>query len=129
MNPDIAHLLTKPAISRLLAMHEVFRRIGFSADDIFIHRRPDGAIFSILVVNSKQFRIIVAPVGFDSEEQMAAEWRTVCEYVSANKPEFVDLLEVWLDDLRLNVIVNTPEMLLAIEAKGIRVPAMNKFRH
>jgi len=117
-----------PAMRAALGAFEVLRRFGFQSDDVFFHQNdeevpghePKGMMFVVLKTQGKDFTIRVGVVDLNYE-QWAAAWKAVATAALEKRIEEVDRIveesEAFRDKVRL---------MMAIQAKGIRVPAAQR---
>jgi hypothetical protein len=108
-----------PAIRECMGAFEAFRRLGFKSDDIFAAVDSSGHAYSLLRTQGKE---LVATVGhFDGRsEEFVRGWEEAA--VATNKGEVspADLQSIYEESF---VLQNSVGLLLAIEKKGIVLPA------
>jgi hypothetical protein len=80
-----------PVYSEAWATHEAFRRLGYPASAIFLHRNPDGVLMIALRHIDKQFAVSLGKVG----KRWAKDWARFIDAVNEGKFSEEDLLEVW----------------------------------
>lgn len=72
------HKAWSKAVSELLALHETFRRLGFPAEELFVHAYQGGQIQFALMRNGEQFTIDIERVpdvaALQKEWAEALEW-------------------------------------------------------
>jgi hypothetical protein len=56
-----------------MAVHEGFARLGFKAEEVFIHRNPDNEMMVILQTQGKEFAVSVGKIG-GTDESWADGW-------------------------------------------------------
>ncbi len=121
-----------PKIRRMFCFHEIMRRLGFSADDIFfITQRLANvqgnplAVFGTLKIGPV-FRCALFTVKDTKEhEENIKEWQAFCDQALA-KDSFLpeELTDMYLQELRKleTDLGSLPSMIAAIERKGIVAP-------
>lgn len=109
------------AFKNAIGTHEVFRKLGFSPDEINWHMNPDGQFFCVLEAQGKTFAVTV---GFlDVKKHTPAEWqgefRQLTEAV--NKQE-VDEETMYSWYFNCEAFRRKVDFLTAMWAKGITPP-------
>jgi hypothetical protein len=113
-----------PAMRAAIGTFETLRRFGFESDDIFFHQNADerrgpeprGMMFVVLMTQGKQFSIRVGVVDMPYEAWKVA-WEAVATAARDRNVEEVDRIVHESEAFRLKV-----PLMMAIQAKGIRVP-------
>ena len=107
-------------IHALWTCHEAFRRLGFSADDIYVscnvldpHTKKMNA-GSILRTQGKEFSIYIAPV--DDPKAFLMKWVAFAEAMPNRQPDDKELADIWAKSA---VRTRGIELIMALEAKGI----------
>ena len=116
-----------PAMRAAVGTFEVLRRFGFKSDDIFFHQNetatpyePAGMMFVVLKTQKKEFTIRVGIVELPYDEWTVA-WKAVAEAALERRIEAIEQIVEECEAFQLKV-----PLMVAIEKKGIRVPAMNR---
>jgi hypothetical protein len=118
-----------PAMCEALGAFEMLRRFGFASADIFFHQNaaeppggpePRGMMFVVLQTQGKEFSIRVGVVDTTYEAWRSA-WGAVATAAAEKQIEAADRIVTESEAFRLKI-----PLMLAIQAKGIRVPAMGK---
>jgi hypothetical protein len=118
-----------PAMREALGAFEMLRRFGFASADIFFHQNaaeppggpePRGMMFVVLQTQGKEFSARVGAVDMPYEVWKST-WEAVVTAANENRVEEVDRIVTESEAFRLKI-----PLMLAIQAKGIRVPAMGK---
>jgi hypothetical protein len=108
-----------PTFRNALGVHEVFRRVGFTPEDIFVHRNPDGEMHVAVVQGEKRFAVTVGFVPHETEEAWADDWNALTYAViekRVSERDFRRCLE------ECGLLGASVPFLMAMRAKGI-VPA------
>jgi hypothetical protein len=116
-----------PVLRAALGAFEMLRRFGFTSDDIFFTRNetayppePARMMFVVLKTQKKEFTIRVGVVDLPQEEWTIA-WRAVAEAALERRIEEVDRIVEESEAFQRKA-----GLVMAIQAKGIRVPAANR---
>ena len=79
------------------AWHEAFRKLGFSADDIYVEIAKNGSvedcplfIFMSLISQGRKFSAAIGPV-VEPESVIAQKWTALCEAFNAKQIDEGDL--------------------------------------
>jgi len=106
----------EPAYLEAYATHEAFRRLGFSSDQIFVHRNPAPLLDLMVVVrhHGTQFAVSVGRV----EDDWQTRWGDMVALVRSD-PGDHDLRHIWESSL---ISRHTVGLILDLEAKGIEPP-------
>ncbi len=114
-----------PIWKEVIACFEALRRLGFTADDLFLSRSPDGRMG--MLARSANYLLVANPVGEDafvfkgrSDPELQAEWREAAALwnASADKP---DSMELWEGStIRRHGI----DLIMDLHRHGILVPAI-----
>ena len=101
--------LWSKATCELLALHEIFRKLGFQADDLYIEQYSDPKMFFKAVQGALEFRV---EIHYDISK-VIEEWPLACEWWNNASQE--DLRELYeTSEARLNA----PMMVFALSEKG-----------
>lgn len=65
-------------VAELLALHETFRRLGFPADELFVHIYSGGHVQFALKRNGEQFAVDVGRT--ENPEAVQKEWTEATEW-------------------------------------------------
>jgi hypothetical protein len=114
-----------PAMREAIGAFSVLRSFGFKSDDIFFHQNADespgpeprGMMFVVLKVRGKSFSISVGVVDAPYDDWFRT-WRAVATEVLERRVEQAD--RIVEESLAFRV---KAQLMVAIQAKGIRVPA------
>jgi hypothetical protein len=118
-----------PAMREALGAFEMLRRFGFASADIFFHQNaaeppggpePRGMMFVILKTQGNDFSIRVGIVDMSYEAWKGA-WEAVATAASEKRVEEADRIVTESEAFRLKV-----PLMMAIQAKGIRVPVTGR---
>jgi hypothetical protein len=93
------------------AMHEAFRKLGYPAGCIFVHRNPDGELFVVLRHSCRQFAVSCGLAG----DNWQSEWNGFAEAVNDHSFSDKDLEQIWESSW---VRQNSVGMLLKMAEKG-----------
>jgi hypothetical protein len=116
-----------PAMRQAIGAFETLRRFGFVSDDIFFHQNaaeppggpePRGMMFVVLMTQGKQFSIRVGVVDVPYEAWKSA-WEAVATAARDRHVEEVDRI---VNESEASI--HKVRLMMAIQAKGIRVPVM-----
>lgn len=116
-----------PAMRAALGTFEMLRRLGFKSADIFFHQNaneptnplePRGMMFVVLKTQGKEFTIRVGLVE-STYEAWVDEWQAVVAAALEHRIEEADRIVEESEAFRRKV-----DFLLAIRAKGIRIPSI-----
>ena len=83
-----------PVIWFVWTLHEALRRLGFLAEDIFVHADPVGTVAVELRTQGKSFNIVVGPSGM-TQAGFVAAWYDFATNLSSNKISQDDLVKHW----------------------------------
>jgi len=114
-----------PTMRAFLGCWEGFRKIGFSADDLYfsVGRAVEFAgrpgCYVTLRTQGREFNVLVGPAGADGGAALQEEYARVAEAISGRQVPMADLDRIWQE---CKLREHMPELLLAIETKGIRLP-------
>jgi hypothetical protein len=112
-----------PPMRRFIGTREAFRKIGFSAENLYCMTAKSvlfaGALcgFMRLKTQGKTFDVELGPV--TSEDAFAAEYERICEAVNAGRVSASDLARMLEECEAYHAGAS---LLVAIENKGIRLP-------
>ena len=134
----MSKLLTRkdihPTFQHALGVHEGFRKLGFDADDIFVHLNPDCSMLVVLKTQGKSFAVTV---GFYPQEKSppysrmsspkdnptfaawSKDWTELATQVRDGKADESELTEIWKASMPYNHKMSFIEALLS---KGIVIP-------
>jgi hypothetical protein len=120
--PVIRYKDISRTLRRFIGVHEAYRRMGFSADDIFAETCTDGlsmllSCFALLRAQGKEFRVCCGPI--DSEPTFAEEHRRVLHAILAKEVPQADLDRIWKDAQEQ---LQMGQFMMAIVRKGIVPP-------
>jgi len=113
-----------PIWREVMACFEALRRLGFSADDLFMSRSPDGRMGMYL--RSENYLLVANLPGVNAfafkgrpNAELEVEWREAASAwnAAADKPESVLLWE------GSSIYQHGPELLMDLLSHGIMVPA------
>jgi len=109
-------------VRRFIAAHEAYRKMGFSADDIYAEPAIDGltmrlSCFALLRTQGKEFRVCCGPI--DNHPAWEEEHRRVTTAIAAKEVSQTDLDRIWRES---EVHLRPGLMVAAIVAKGILPP-------
>lgn len=118
-----------PAMRAALGTFEVLRRFGFEPDVIFFHQNttatpyePAGMMFVVLRTQKKEFTIRVGVVELPYDEWTVA-WKAVVEAIVERRIEEADVDRIVEES---EAFRHKVQLMMAIQARGIRVPVMNR---
>ncbi len=120
--------LITPAIAELLALHELLRRMGFAADDIYVDAYNDCERCKSLEHPHKHVQMALRRGGASSSAEFTVDIWEDCTDVLRDWPEAVEwwnkasrdeLSEVFL---KTDASKNTVSLLMALERKGVELP-------
>ncbi len=112
-----------PSMRMFIGNREGFRRIGFSADDLYCECAPSlelaGAlgVYCTLKTRGKEFRVWCGPA--ESTEAVAAEYARVAKAAENKTLDTGSYERIWQES---EVRARTVDLLRALMAKGIAVP-------
>ena len=118
-----------PAMREALATFEMLRRFGFVSDDVFFYQNADeppggpeprGMMFVVLKTQGKEFTIRVGVVDLPHDVWVDA-WKAVATAALEGRVEEADRI-VQESQARRHVV----QLMVAIEAKGIRIPVAQR---
>jgi hypothetical protein len=117
-----------PAMRGALGAFEMLRRFGFKSDDIFFHQNagdppgpePKGMMFVVLRTQGKSFAIRVGVVELTYAAWVDA-WKAVATAALEKRIEEIDRIVEESEAFQVKV-----RMMMAIQAKGIRVPVAQR---
>jgi len=106
------------AFQEALGTHEVLRKLGFLAKEIFVHQNPDNSVLVLLRTQGKEFIVHVGFVGMTRDE-MEKEWpKAVRAFNNLEIPE-QELLDMVSESKAFREKVS---LIFAIQDKGIVIP-------
>ena len=107
-------------IREALCAHEIFRRHGFSADQIFVSIARAAELaggppcLGVEVHHQgKEFRLRVGPSGTMTDDEMQTVWRAAVAQFNAGPPEAIRMLHA------SEVYASRVEIALALQSKGL----------
>jgi len=104
------------------ATHEGLRRLGFSADDIFVLTTEDDRLFVQLKTQGKEFNVGVGLLGDLTHERFNEQWLVFVE--RANSGQFAsELLQQIFDRWLQYETGGAMPLMNAIMGKGIHLPS------
>lgn len=105
-----------PVYREAYATHEAFRRLGFTPDQIFVHRNPAPLLDLMVVVvhHGAQFAVSVGRV----EDDWKTQWGDMVELVRSD-PDEAERMQIWESS---RIASNTVGLLMSLAAKGIEPP-------
>ena len=117
-----------PAMREAIGAFEMLRRFGFKSDDIYFHQNadeppgpePKGMMFVVLKTQGKSFSIRVGVVDLPYAAWVDA-WKAVAQAGLDKRIEEADRVVEESEAFQ-----NKVRMMMAIQAKGIRVPAAQR---
>jgi hypothetical protein len=112
------------AIKECWAVHQVFRKLGFEAKDIYVATGKDarcpGSVPALFVVLKAQGTSFTVTVGrYDSEVEVEADlalWAVFVELLSDKSRDEAVLTSIYESSL---IVGNIAQFLMALHAKGI----------
>lgn len=113
-----------PTMRMFMGTWEGFRKLGYSAADLFCEVHPSvklgGALgcFCVLRTQGKEFSVECGPV-MTSKDFFIAEYQRVAEAVSSGQFVEADLDRIWVE---CEIYHRKVDFLLALEAKGFTSP-------
>jgi hypothetical protein len=113
-----------PTMRMLIGNREGLRRLGFSADDIYV--QPARAVafrgawhgFLVLITEDGKFSIDCGPIA--SADSFGDEYVKVARAVNERKVSEDDLSRIYVES---EAFTKGMDLLLALQAKGIRIPS------
>lgn len=122
---EVTLATTSNIVCAYLGVHELLRLLGFTSDEIEMHRNPDGECFATIAQGSRTFSITL---GSDdrTHDAIRDEARRVAEAVNAGLVPQADLTAVVVGVRAL--LGDRDRFVAAIRAKGILVPKPEGFR-
>ncbi len=112
-----------PLLQEALCFHEMFRRLGFTSDQIFLELGIDDVkfvptLFVKIECPDGEFRLSLGPCTLSADE-LRVDYKEATEI-------FINALEEDLQELWCNSIAyqNAPVIVTAFTKKGIRIPAI-----
>lgn len=107
------------ALRQALGCYEGFRRLGFSADDLFfIYASKQLELFCVLRTQGKEFSINCGPMRVTQKQYEAMSYNATVAVNDGDMPE-EDLQRIWTESF---VYQQPLECMLRIKAKGIVIP-------
>lgn len=82
------------------ATHEFFRRLGFKAEEIFLHLRADQVMMVVLQTQGKVFAVALGKVDFN-EQQMLKYWSEIVDGLVSHTITDDEIQEAWTDSFIL----------------------------
>jgi hypothetical protein len=105
-------------LKEALAVHEAFRKLGFSAEQIYIHRNPP-PLLDIVVVLMHLDKSLTVTLGRLGDKRWKKKWTSLVHlFNSGGIPE--DDFQRWYD--RSFAGTHHVELLLMLQVKGISPP-------
>ncbi len=105
----------------MLATHEMLRKLGFPAEEIFAFIGLNSAI--ILRTQGREFSVAFPALPMPLEE-FSDGWRTIAEQIQEVRQELLDrCVEEWQDKY------SRPEFVVAIQSKGINIAKARAVIH
>lgn len=101
-----------------LATHEFFRKLGFSADNIFIHLRIDGMLMVILEDQGKRFAVNVHRTQL-TEDELRKQWPELVEKINRGEVPQEELDAAWVNSY---IFANKVDAVAALILKGFHCP-------
>jgi hypothetical protein len=115
-----------PTMRMFMGNFEGFRRIGFSADDLFLtvsrSVELDGAVacFCVLKTQGKEFSVLCGPIPNGDANAFSREYAAICEAMPSGIPQ-ADMDRIWQES---EIYEKSLEFIVALKAKGFRIPNM-----
>jgi hypothetical protein len=111
-----------PVMRMFLGNREGFRRIGFSADDLYLEvaMSPELdaiACFCTLKTQGKYFRVLCGPVPGGDANAFSREYMAICD--AQTEISQADADRIWQES---EVFLLRSEFIAALKAKGFRIP-------
>lgn len=107
------------ALREALAVHEAFRKLGFTPEQIYMHRNPKPHRDIVVVVIHLERQFAVTCGGQELNRKWKERWRELVERY--NRGDFSeDEFQAWYD--RSFVGTRHVELLLGLAQKGIAPP-------
>lgn len=111
-----------PTLREAIALHEVLRRLGFPADDIFVALNPDSTMLIILRTQKKEVAIIAGSVPYEGEE-FSVMWTDFVNAIADGQVEEEELYQNYKNSLALKL---SEQLCLGLIRKGIKLPTVNR---
>ncbi len=109
------------AFQEALGTHEAFRKLGYSADDIWVHLRDDGMMFVIVRPQGQpDFAVGVGKCAMTPEE-WRVQWPALATAVSEGRVSPKDMNAMWVASVPFRHKV---DFISALLMKGLSPPCM-----
>lgn len=108
-----------PSFREALAVHEAFRKLGYSPEQIFVTLTSDSRLFVILKHLGREFAVFCGELAM-SEPDFYAAWPTLVTAVNGGAVAEEELNNLYRDSY---VYRERLGFLAALKAKGIAIPA------
>jgi hypothetical protein len=113
-------------VHELWAYHEAFRRMGFSADDIFLSFNvidPAGreVVGVVLMTQGMEFAVSARPV--EDPKAFIQLWLTFIDSFEKRERDDAELLAIWDNSHAKSSFI---PLVTALQAKGIQLPIHNR---
>lgn len=109
-----------PVFREALGTHEAFRKLGFPAEDIFVHLNPDRTMLVVLKTQNKDFTVTVGSFNKSlTYPTWKMSWNAVGLAVIEGRVSEKDLERIWRS---CYVYRQKVEFLMGISSKGIVIP-------
>lgn len=108
-----------PAMREMLGAHEGFRKLGFPAEDIFVHYQLDGTVLvAVHGPNDREYAVHCGQTDL-SRNAFRREWTRVAEAVRAGRVPQPDLDRIWQESA---VYKGRAHFVMSLFMKGVDVP-------
>jgi hypothetical protein len=101
-----------------LATHEFFRKLGFSAENIFIHLRADGMLMMVLEDQGKRFAVNLSPTKL-TEIELRSQWPELVGKINGGEVPGEELDAVWVNSY---IFANKVDAVATLLLKGFHCP-------
>ena len=109
-----------PVFREALGTHEAFRKLGFPAEDIYVHLNPDRTMLVVLKTQNKDFTVTVGSFNKSvTYQKWKNSWTAVGLAVIERRVSEKVLDRIWRS---CYVYRQKVEFLMGIYAKGITIP-------
>lgn len=108
-----------------MGAREMFRKIGFSADDLFCEVARSVVFhgllscFCTLKTQGKSFRVLCGPIPNQDEEAFGREYKAICAAAASGNISQEDADRIWQES---EPFADKVGFLRAIQSKGFRIP-------
>lgn len=109
-----------PEFREACATHEFFRKLGYPAENLFIHLREDGMLMVVLRHGGKQFAVNINWTKL-TQEELETKWPELIIQINNHEVSQEELDAVWYNSY---IFTNKVLAVAAMVSKGFK-PANN----